>query len=79
MIYNQYITDNLIELFGIQVLTWSKEKIRSDLEDKAISIAEKIVGSDMSPEDYKIENRNYNRIKSLDDQFTELYTKELTN
>lgn len=74
MIYNQDLTNSLISLFGVEVLTWSKSKIRNKIED-IVDTRQAIFLHTQSSEDA----RHYQRIKSIDDMFTEHYTNELSN
>lgn len=74
MIYNQDLTDALIDIFGVRVLTWSKNSIRNEIEDLVIQY-EKAYLADNTNKNH----RDYNRVKALDDVFTELYIEELDN
>ena len=77
MIYNTELTKSLVDLFGIDVLEWSKNKIRNSLEDRVHNLSEQILHGD--EESYSIETlKLYKDVKDLDNEFTLLYTNEIT-
>lgn len=78
MIYNRDISIGLCELFGIESLKWSKSVIRSSLEDKVHNLSEQLLNAEDESEASEIRMK-YNNVKELDNEFTELYTQELTN
>jgi hypothetical protein len=76
MIFNADITDRLMDLFGEGVLEWSHSKIRNRLEE-AVSDSLEQVREEKTMVMKTIMAQAYNEIRSLDNDFTELYTSSL--
>lgn len=76
MIFNADITDRLTDLFGEDVLGWSRSKIRNKLEE-AVSETLKQVREEKTMAMKKIMAQAYNKVRDLDNDFTELYTSSL--
>lgn len=73
---NKKLTQELIELFGVEVLVWSYPKIRNELEDATMEALRKFdetVNKALRPHMFAI----YAEIKAVDSDFTELYTIHL--
>lgn len=76
MIYNQELTDNLKEIFGQDVLSWSKSKIRNELEN-IVNETHNVAMTATTEEDKNKAFNLYREFKAIDDEFTELYILEL--
>jgi len=76
MIYNSDISKRLVDIFGIKVMKWSKPAIRNALEEKIYEISNEIL-LEMNMEIVKDLKLSYEKIKELDDEFTELYIDEM--
>lgn len=74
MIYNEDLTNDLVQLFGEQVLSWSKEKIRNKLEDLTDEKRDSILNSNEVSKD---QLKTYQYIKDIDDKFTLEYILDL--
>lgn len=76
MIYNSDISKQLVDIFGIKVMKWSKPAIRNALEDKISKLSNNIL-LEKNMEVVKDLKLSYEKIKELDDEFTELYIDEM--
>lgn len=76
MIYNSDITKRIIDTLGIESKSWSKPIIRNALEDRVNTLSDRILSANAEV-DTKELKLTYREVKQLDDDFMELYIKEL--
>ena len=75
-IYNKELTSKLESLFTDTVFSWTKNKIRNELEN-LVSKAHSLAVMDNNKIVREIAFEMFSNIKEIDDEFTELYTQEL--
>jgi hypothetical protein len=79
MIYNEDLTIDLVNVFGKEVLEWSENKIRVELDKKVDSARDSLLLSKEDTDKTLVCTRflNYAKIKDIDNEFTEKYIEQL--
>lgn len=76
MIYNKDLTNSLIEVFGDEVKEWSKDKVRSQLDDVVEEVNKLLLASENKLIREGL-HATYLQVKDVDNTFMELFMKEL--